>query len=221
MMRLVVWSPTALLADGIASILGREPDVDVRTTPEISDETFDGVDGLLVHAKPLDECRRLFSTLEPAIGSTLVAVLLSRAPDPLFVSRARLFGFSDVVDLEVTTSAAITAIRGLVSNGPAVGVSNSWTLDGGVLLENLFFEHCRDTRDVEILRYIVNGHTDAQIAKMMDLNAQTVRNRVSNMLLESGMANRTQLAIDFYQWTLALNGVDSGVVGRRSTTRES
>lgn len=108
-----------------------------------------------------------------------------------------------------------------MSNGPAVGVSNSWTLDSGVLLENHFCEHCCDTRDVEILRYIVDGHTDAQIAKMMDLNAQTVRNRVSNMLLESGMTNRTQLAIDFYHWTLALSGADSGVVGRPSTIRES
>lgn len=98
-MRLVVWSPTALLAGGIASILGREPGIDAQTTPEISDETLDGVDGLLVHAKPLDECRRLFSTLGPVISSNLVAVLLSRVPDPLFVSRARLFGFSDVVDL--------------------------------------------------------------------------------------------------------------------------
>ena len=43
----------------------------------------------------------------------------------------------------------------------------------------------------------------------MGLNAQTIRNRVSNMLLESGMSNRTQLAIDFFRAMLASRGVDT------------
>lgn len=218
---MVIWGPTALLADGIAAIIGREPDVEVLATPEIHDRTLDGVDGLLVHAVPLDECRHLLSSLSPAVGSTLVAVLLARSPEAFFLSKAQLFGFAGVVDLNADTSSVVASILDFITEGPTIGVSNPRTLDGDLVLENHFCEHCRDMRDVEILRYIVDGHTDAQIAKLMNLNAQTVRNRVSNMLLESGMANRTQLAIDFYYWMLTLNGADSGVVGRLTTIRES
>ena len=221
MMKLVVWSPTALLADGIASIIGRELGIDPLVTPQVDRDDLADVTGLVVHAIPLDVCRNLFSNLAPTTSSTLVSVLLARSPAPLFVSQARLFGFAGVVDTEVDTSSAVTAIQDLLTFGPPVAASELWTLDQSVLLENRFCEHCRDTRDVEILRYIVDGHTDAQIAEMMNLNAQTVRNRVSNMLLESGMANRTQLAIDFYRWTLALSGADAGVVSRPSTIRES
>ena len=221
MMKLVVWSPTALLADGIVSILGREPDIEVQATPVIDSETLVDVDGLVVHAVPLDTSRRLFSDMTPAISSKLVAVLLARSPEPFFVSRARLLGFTDVVDLELDTSSVVRSIRDQIGSGFVVGVSNTWSLESEVLLERHFCEHCRDTRDVEILRYIVDGHTDAQIAKMMDLNAQTVRNRVSNMLLESGMTNRTQLAIDFYHWMLTLSGADSGIMARPMTIRES
>jgi DNA-binding NarL/FixJ family response regulator len=220
-LKLVIWGPTALLADGIAAIIGREPDVEVLATPEIHEQTLDGVDGLLVHAVPLDECRHLLSSLSPAVASTLVAVLLARSPESLFVSQARLFGFTQVIDLDDDTPTVVDSIIDHITHGSVVGVANLWSLDTDPLLESHFCTHCRDARDVEILRYIVEGYTDARIAKLMNLNAQTVRNRVSNMLLESGMANRTQLAIDFYHWTLALNGADSGVVGRPSTIRES
>ena len=220
MLKLVVWSPTALLADGVAFIFGREPDVDVVATTHVRPELFDGVDGLVAHAIPLEDSRQLFTNLAPTVGATLVAVLLARSPESLFVSRARLTGFADVVDLNLDTSAIVTSTCELVLHGPPVGSANVWTLDPDALLESHFVEHCRDTRDVEILRYNDDGHTDAQIAKMMNLNAQTVRNRVSNMLLESGMSNRTQLAIDFHHWMYALNGADAGVVERPSTIRE-
>ena len=67
----------------------------------------------------------------------------------------------------------------------------------------------------------MDGHTDSQIAELMNINAQTVRNRVSNMLLESGMSNRTQLAIDFFHRRLALNGGDTGAVVLPARTLES
>ncbi|MDA0371587.1 MAG: LuxR C-terminal-related transcriptional regulator [Actinomycetota bacterium] len=220
-MKLVVWSPAAFLADGISSILGREPDMVVAATHQIDAGTLTAVDGLVVHGVPLESVRRLVADLSPAVRSSTVAVLLIRAPDPLLVSRAQLFGFAGVVDLALDTTSVIASIRELVELGPSIEASDIWTLDSNAVLQSHFCQHCRDTRDVDILRHIVDGHTDAQIAYKLNLNAQTVRNRVSNMLLESGMPNRTQLAIDFYRSMLTLNGAESGGVRQDSTIRES
>jgi len=220
-MKLVVWSPTALLADGIASILEREPDIDARATGHIEFEDLSDVDGLLLHQIPLTRCWQLLSNLNPSIGSRIVAGLLARSSVPLLSSRTDYFGLAGVIDLDVETSMFVTSIRELITRGLSVEAVGPKHSESDLHLENYFCPHCRDARDVEILRLIVDGHTDSQIAELMNLNAQTVRNRVSNMLLESGMSNRTQLAIDFFYRILALNGGDTGAVVFPVRTLES
>ena len=213
-MRLVVWSPIALIADALAVLFGREADVEVVAaigSADITDllTTLHGSDVLFVHAAPLEDCRRLFTLLDPGVTSNLVAVYSTSSPEPLFASRARLFGFADVIDTTQSTVSVIAELRTVVRDGPAVGAAGVWTLESQQSVVSLLCPHCRDERDVEILRFIVDGHTDSHIAELLNLNAQTIRNRVSNMLLESGMSNRTQLAIDFYRATLSLRGVDT------------
>jgi DNA-binding NarL/FixJ family response regulator len=213
-MRLVVWSPIALIADALAVLFGREADVEVVAVLGSADvtslpATLRSADLLVTHAAPLDECRRLFSGLEHSVQSSLVAVYLAPSPDSLFGSRARLFGFADVIDSTRPTSAVIGTLREIARRGPVIGAAATWTFEAGSPLASIVCPHCRDERDVEILRFIVDGHTDSHIAELMNLNAQTIRNRVSNMLLESGMSNRTQLAIDFYRAMLSLRGVDA------------
>lgn len=213
-MRLVVWSPIALIAEALAVLFGRETDVEVVAAHRSADEpsisaTLRNTDLLVVLGAPLDECRRLFMGLDPDIRASLVAVYLTPSADPLFASRARLFGFADVVDSDLSAEEVLSALRRVVESGPPVGTDAMWTFESTTPLVSFLCPHCRDERDVEILRFIVDGHTDSRIAELMNLNAQTIRNRVSNMLLESGMSNRTQLAIDFYRALLSLRGVDA------------
>jgi DNA-binding NarL/FixJ family response regulator len=213
-MRLVVWSSIALIADALGVLFGREADVEVVAVLGSADDTtlpttLRDVDLLVVHAAPLDQCRRLFARLDLDTQASLVAVSLSASPDTLFASRARLFGFAEVIDSTQPTDKVIRTVREVARRGPSIGAATTWTFETGSPLASLVCPHCRDERDVEILRFIVDGHTDSHIAELMNLNAQTVRNRVSNMLLESGMSNRTQLAIDFYRTMLSLRGVDA------------
>ena len=49
--------------------------------------------------------------------------------------------------------------------------------------------------DREILLYVCDGLTDREIADLVYLSPQTVRNRISAMLQRCGKSNRTQLAI--------------------------
>lgn len=212
-MRLVVWNPISLFADALTLVFGRMSDVDEVTIFDPVGHPDDpnrwhGVDLLLMSGVPLDDCRQLFERLDLATQAVLVAVCLGVSPDPLFVSRARHFGFADVVSTDAPTESVIDSIREVARVGPPIGSASTWTLDSSTSFGGLVFPHCRDERDLQILQFIVDGHTDSNIAELMDLNAQTIRNRVSNMLLESGMSNRTQLAIDFYRTMLSLRGVD-------------
>lgn len=213
-MRLVIWSPIALIAEALGVLFGRETDVEVVVAFGSADEnslptTLRNADLFVVTGAPLDECRRVFTELDPDTQSSLVAAIITASPESLLTSRARLFGFADVIDANQPTDAIIARLRDLVHQGPSIGGATIWTLESRAPVLSLPCPHCRDERDVEILQFIVDGHTDSRIAEMMNLNAQTIRNRVSNMLLESGMSNRTQLAIDFYRTMLTLRGVDT------------
>jgi len=49
--------------------------------------------------------------------------------------------------------------------------------------------------DLTILRMIADGSTDREIADVVHLNVQTIRNRVSRLLARYDKSNRTQLAV--------------------------
>jgi DNA-binding NarL/FixJ family response regulator len=213
-MRLAVWSPNALIADALGVLFGREADVEVVVSIGSADleslsATLSNTDLLVVHAAPLDDCRRLFARLDFDTRSSLVAIYLASSPHTFLSSRARLFGFAEVIDSSLTTDTVLTTMRTIAGSGPSIGAATTWTFESPSPAMPLLCPHCRDERDVEILQFIVDGHTDSRIAELMNLNAQTIRNRVSNMLLESGMSNRTQLAIDFYRAMLSARGVDT------------
>lgn len=216
--RLVVWSSTDLVADALGVLLDRDVDFEVVAAVGHDDvelsATLRSADLLVVHGVGIDRCRRLFARLDLTTQSSLVAVYLgssghsSGSNDENFADRIRSLGFAGVIDPTGTTETVVDEIKDALRLGPAVGVGATWTFEPDVPLEVLACPHCRDDRDVMILRFIVDGHTDSSIAELMSLNPQTIRNRVSNMLLESGMSNRTQLAIDFYRASLSLRGVD-------------
>ena len=213
-MKILVWSPIALIADSVRSFLADDPRFAEVTTFGAKDvgpnpRTSIDADLVIVIGVPLDECRRVFDALDIDGRSRTVAVYLARSPEPFFESRALLFGLAAVVDLSAPTTDVVTSLLDAVESGPTISSASTWTLDQRTPVEVLFSPHCRDERDVDILRHIVNGHTDSHIAEILNLNPQTIRNRVSNMLLESGMTNRTQLAVDFYRSLLAQRGVTS------------
>ncbi len=55
--------------------------------------------------------------------------------------------------------------------------------------------------DRHILSLLATGKTDPEIATVMYLSTQTIRNRMSRLLGEFGLANRTQLALFVAQHT--------------------
>ena len=71
----------------------------------------------------------------------------------------------------------------------------------------------RDSTDEEILRLIAIGLSDQEIAESVYMSSQTVRNRVSHMLIRFGLSNRTQMAWVFTHQNL-LKRISLGIERR-------
>ncbi|HVK05323.1 MAG TPA: response regulator transcription factor [Armatimonadaceae bacterium] len=54
-------------------------------------------------------------------------------------------------------------------------------------------------REIEVLRLVADGLTNAQIARSLDLSEKTVKSHVSNILAKLHLADRTQAAVYAYR----------------------
>jgi DNA-binding NarL/FixJ family response regulator len=54
-------------------------------------------------------------------------------------------------------------------------------------------------RELEVLRLIATGHSNAEIATHLVISEKTVKGHVSNILDKLGLADRTQIAIFAWQ----------------------
>lgn len=126
-------------------------------------------------------------------------------------------GFADVVDLG-GDAVQICARLQSVFEGRAPMVDDPlWkSVSRPVRFEDLQVTP-RDSTDDEILRLIAIGLSDLEIAEAVYMSAQTIRNRVSQMLIRSGLSNRTQMGWVYTHQNL-LNRVMLGVERRPRPT---
>jgi DNA-binding NarL/FixJ family response regulator len=126
-------------------------------------------------------CAMLISTI-PVSASTLM--------------EASQVGICDVVDLTMDRDAIgqrmVDLFAQLRRDIPMQnGMLDSYT-DQYRLLKDI-----SDDTDRKILQLIAQGKFDREISQELFLSLQTIRNRVSRMLTESGARNRTHLAVLF------------------------
>ena len=135
--------------------------------------------GVLVGAPPF--CAMLVSTL-PASTSTFLA--------------AKEVGIVDLVDLtmdrDLMGKRMIQAYVHLGNRNVAGGGFNDEELANHRMLRDI-----TDKTDQRILGLIAEGKFDKEIADEVFLSVQTIRNRISRILTETGTRNRTHLAMMF------------------------
>lgn len=66
---------------------------------------------------------------------------------------------------------------------------------GSFLPEPGVFRIVRDEWDVQILMLLVDGRTNEEISETIHMTTKTVRNRISRLIRDAGVQNRTQLVI--------------------------
>lgn len=137
----------------------------------------------------LNEIRRLCP------GSGLV--LLVNRPSPVMLVAAWDAGVSYVVDMTRGAEDLFDAVRSAAAGGR--GMSSMEVDEARVRLDAVGMGHWRslDPTARTILEGVALGMPDQEIAEHIGLSVQTVRNRVSRLLDDFAMTNRTQLAVAF------------------------
>lgn len=125
-------------------------------------------------------------------------VLMGESPKAMSVAQAIWLGFDGVID--VSQRSGETSV-GFLLDEPATPVEFLRLSATGSSIAAI----CHDKTDIRILAGIVEGLTDPEIAEKLHYAVQSIRNRVSKILAESGARNRTHL--------VALLLQDGGVSG--------
>lgn len=98
-------------------------------------------------------------------------------------------GFDGVVDMHQDRVAIRQQLHNLML------MSGEWSILPTTPSPEQMFFASRDTTDRQIVECVTLGLTDKQIADKVNLAPQTVRNRLSKMMMDAGLNNRTHLAV--------------------------
>ena len=147
------------------------------------------VDQVWLHLSTL--LRRILTSSNHTLPRVVVA---SRHVDEVFRVQVAHRGFTDYIDLDKPADDLVVQLREIHTVGSRHIDDKFWASVPLPSVVNDLSNTAHDDLDREILGLICVGMQDADIASVVHLSTQTVKNRISAMLERSGMRNRTQLA---------------------------
>ena len=203
-MRVLICDDQAIVRDGLELLLKLERDIEVVGLAQDGVEAVD----LAARLKPdlvlMDlkmpglngvEATRRICTLNP----TIRVLVLTTFDDDEWVFDAVRAGASGYLLKDTPREKVIEALRGTLAGksyiDPNVAgklleqVASRREQPAAVLTEKL------TGREVDVLRLIARGFTNAEIAETLHLSEGTVRNHVSAIFAKLDIADRTQAAI--------------------------
>ena len=168
----------------LALVVEQEPDLLVTEVP-LDGPDMDGI-------SCVREARALVGHLE--------AVAVSTLDDPQWVSAAFEAGAKAYVLKTARPDDLAVAVRQTFTQSvyvaPGPGNSSRQPADGSQSLQDL------TRREVEILRHVAEGHSNAELARMLWVTEQTVKFHLGNIYRKLQVANRTEAS----RWA-QLNGL--------------
>ena len=140
-------------------------------------------DVILLSARELDQ----FANLRTGNPAAKIAVMTNQA-DCCYPETARVAGADGFWHLEPDMAAMQKFLL-------AVAAGNKPFPERAPIVKLGNTESCNITgREMEVLREIVSGKTDAQIGEVLGMSIPTVKHHIQQLRLKTGLANRTQLA---------------------------
>ena len=112
-------------------------------------------------------------------------ILFTASADPAYLSAVRQAGaegFWYVTPAAGALAQVLTGKRPFPEKAPEVQLGNAMS---GMLT----------ARELDVLRELVTGKTDAQIGDSLNLAVPTVKHHVQQLFFKTGFSNRTQLAV--------------------------
>ncbi len=147
------------------------------------------VDVVVVSRHMARSVMAVVATLGVEIAARSKFALMTSAQNPSIVKLAGELEFDGIVDAYLEPTALHQQLRNIVM------MSDDWSdpIDSPAS-PGLLFLATRDAVDRSIIALVALGMTDKQIATEVGFAPQTVRNRLSKVMVDAGLTNRTQLA---------------------------
>jgi DNA-binding NarL/FixJ family response regulator len=203
-MKVIICDDQAIVRDGLAMLLKLEPDIDIVGSAEDGAEAVEMMadkkpDLVLMDLKmPIMNGVEATRQIVAKYPEVRVLVLTTYADDE-WVFDAIQAGASGYLLKDMPREELIRAVRGTVAGktyldpsvaGRVLEQASSRQTQPATLITGKLTE-----REVEVLRLIAKGSSNADIADRLSLSDGTVRNHVSAILSKLGVSDRTQAAV--------------------------
>lgn len=116
-------------------------------------------------------------------------IIVTSMPECSYIKRAKKIGVEGFWYKEINEQ-PILSIMEKVVNGEIVYPEQLQPVKVGLALSNEFTE-----KELIILRLILGGYSNVEIAQKLGVSPGVIKNHVANMLLKTGFRSRTQLAV--------------------------
>lgn len=120
---------------------------------------------------------------------TIKIIIITSLPEFSFLKRAKKIGV-DSFWYKNATAQEILDVMNRTMNGENIFPDATPTLKLGNAVNVEFSE-----RELQVLKYVVAGETDAVIAEKMNISLRTVKGHIQSMRDKTGFKNRTELAV--------------------------
>lgn len=117
-------------------------------------------------------------------------IAVTSMPEVSWIKRARQIGIESFWYKEVSKE-TILEVMDRTMNGESVYPDSTPKVRLGLACSDEFTE-----RELEVLRVIITGVSNAAIARKLEISESTVKNHIHNMLEKTGCKSRTELAIE-------------------------
>jgi len=126
-------------------------------------------------------------------------IIITSQPECSFIDRARAAGVESFW-YKTASAEEILTVMDRTMAGESIYPDNTPSLKLGVADSEKFSD-----RELEVLRLVVAGETDAAIAEKLFMSVRTVKQHVQTMRDKTGFRNRTELAVRARESGLVIN----------------
>jgi len=126
-------------------------------------------------------------------------IIITSQPECSFIDRARAAGVESFW-YKTASAEEILTVMDRTMAGESIYPDNTPSLKLGIADSEKFSD-----RELEVLRLVVAGETDAAIAEKLFMSVRTVKQHIQTMRDKTGFRNRTELAVRARESGLVIN----------------
>jgi DNA-binding NarL/FixJ family response regulator len=186
--------------ESVRNFLDKIPDLNVvrglSSVEEIRSVVRDRCfDLCVIGARSLDWWKRIQPELADVYDCLGKKVVLSHVLTPEYLVKSYWLGLNDVLYSSLPLKEIVSRCREVLAGERDISTTQSALGLAQYLPKESAFRFLKYDVDIEIMMMLVEGWTNEMIAERVCLALQTTRNRISRLLRDSGVDNRTQLAL--------------------------